>query len=167
MAAELEADHTSFDNVDSFFTCIDLDQSEHEPSIAAKAPEKSPDPTRIYQCFTETNFDRRVSTCWRWIWLLLYSALPSIAPGHELAEAGDLMVGNAGEHVGEPALRVDAVEFGGFDQGVGNGRGLAGAFEAHEQIFPPARATDRMERSDCCCPAPGYRGRDRGSGQKS
>ncbi len=39
-------------------------------------------------------------------------------PGKQLVDAVDLVVGNAAENVGEPGLRIDAVEFGGFDLGV-------------------------------------------------
>ncbi len=47
---------------------------------------------------------------------LLYWALPSIAPGHEFAEASDFVVGNAGEHVRELGLWIDAhFEFAGRD----------------------------------------------------
>jgi hypothetical protein len=37
------------------------------------------------------------------------------------------MVGQPGEHVGEPGLRVDAVELGGLDQGVDRRRPLPAA----------------------------------------
>jgi hypothetical protein len=37
-------------------------------------------------------------------------------PGQELIEPGCRMVSDADEHVGEPGLRVDAVELGGGDQ---------------------------------------------------
>jgi hypothetical protein len=39
-------------------------------------------------------------------------------PGEQVADAVDLVVGDAGEHVAEPGFRVEAVELGGFDQGV-------------------------------------------------
>ena len=47
------------------------------------------------------------------------------------------MVGDTAEHIGEPGLRVDAVEFRRLDQGVGDGRRLATALEADEEIVPP------------------------------
>jgi hypothetical protein len=34
------------------------------------------------------------------------------------------MISDAGQRIGEPGLRIDAVEFGGFDQRVGNGGSL-------------------------------------------
>ena len=32
----------------------------------------------------------------------------------------DLVVGDFAQHIGEPSLRINAVELGGFDKGVGN-----------------------------------------------
>jgi hypothetical protein len=43
------------------------------------------------------------------------------------------MLGDAGEHVGEPSLRVDVVELGGADQGIDDGGALATAVGAAEQ----------------------------------
>jgi hypothetical protein len=43
-------------------------------------------------------------------------ALPSMAPGHELAETRDLIVSDAGEDVRKPGLGVHAVELSGLDQ---------------------------------------------------
>lgn len=42
-----------------------------------------------------------------------------MAPWHQLGRAGDFVVGDAGEYVGEPGLRINAVELGRFNQGVG------------------------------------------------
>ena len=39
----------------------------------------------------------------------------------QLVQPVDLVVGNAAENIGEPGLRINAIEFGGFDEGVGNG----------------------------------------------
>ena len=58
---------------------------------------------------------------------------PFPMPGQELIEPGCRMVSDAGEHVGEPGLRVDAVELGGGDQGVDRRRPLATAVAAGEQ----------------------------------
>ena len=44
-----------------------------------------------------------------------------VTPGQQLVDPGDLMVGDAAEHIGEPGLRVDAIEFCRFDHGVGDG----------------------------------------------
>jgi hypothetical protein len=40
---------------------------------------------------------------------------------------GNLCIRDIGQHVGEPGLRIDAVELGGLDEGIGDGRGLAAA----------------------------------------
>ena len=47
---------------------------------------------------------------------------------------GDLGVGDVGEDIGEPGLRIDIVELGGLDEGVGDRRGLAAAGRADEEI---------------------------------
>jgi hypothetical protein len=46
------------------------------------------------------------------------------------------MIGDAGEHVGEPRLRVDVVELGRGDQGVHRGGALATGIGAGEQPRP-------------------------------
>ena len=55
---------------------------------------------------------------------LLRSVL-SVTPRQEFIQPCDLVVGDAAQNVGEPGLRVDAAEFGRFDQRVGDG----GVFE--------------------------------------
>ena len=50
------------------------------------------------------------------------------------------MIGDAGEHVGEPGLRIDVVEPCGLDQGVHDGGTLAAAIGAGEQ---PRLAAER------------------------
>ena len=47
---------------------------------------------------------------------LLRSGL-SETPGEQLVELRDLVIGDALEDIGHPGLGVDAVEFGGLDQG--------------------------------------------------
>ena len=50
------------------------------------------------------------------------------------------MIGNAGEHVGEPGLRIDVVELGRHDQGGDGGGAVGSAIGACEQPgFPPQR----------------------------
>jgi hypothetical protein len=44
------------------------------------------------------------------------------------------VVGDAAEHLGEPGLRVDAVELCRLDQGVGDGRRFAAALGADEDV---------------------------------
>ena len=43
------------------------------------------------------------------------------------------MIGDAGEHVGQPGLGIDVVELGGDDQAVEEGGALAAAIGAGEQ----------------------------------
>ena len=51
----------------------------------------------------------------------------SVTPREQVVDPSNLVVGDATEDFGEPSLRVDAVEFGGFDQGEGSGGGLSTA----------------------------------------
>ena len=47
------------------------------------------------------------------------------------------MINDAGQCVGEPVLRIDAVELAGFDEGIGDRRRLSAALRTHELIdFP-------------------------------
>ncbi len=62
-----------------------------------------------------------MSPTWRQDWGPLYSAKPNITPGHEFLEARNLVVSDAGEHIGELGLRIDAIEFGCFDPSTGDG----------------------------------------------
>ena len=57
----------------------------------------------------------------------------SVTPRQQLVDPGDLVVGDAAEYVGEPGLRIDAVQLGAFDQGVGDRRRLAAALGADEE----------------------------------
>ena len=58
----------------------------------------------------------------------LRSTMLSVTPWHELVEARDLVISDATEGGGEPCLRINAVQLGGFDQRIGNGGGLGRAF---------------------------------------
>jgi len=51
-------------------------------------------------------------------------------PWQQLINLVDLMICDAaeGEGVGEPCLRIDTVELGGYDQGIDDGRGFTAAF---------------------------------------
>ncbi len=51
---------------------------------------------------------------------LLRSAL-SVSPRHEFIQLCDLVLGDAGQRVGEPGLGIDAAEFCRFDQRIGDG----------------------------------------------
>ena len=57
-------------------------------------------------------------------------------PGEKLVEPRGGMICDAGEHVGEPRLRVDVVELGRGDQGLHRGGALATAIGAGEQPRP-------------------------------
>lgn len=54
-------------------------------------------------------------------------------PREQFVEAADGMVGDAGEDVGEPCLRIDVVESTGQDQRIGDRRPLATAIRAAKQ----------------------------------
>jgi hypothetical protein len=52
------------------------------------------------------------------------------------------MIGQTGEHVGQPSLRVHAIELAGLDQGVERRRPLAATIRAGEGLIPaPERDT--------------------------
>jgi hypothetical protein len=53
-------------------------------------------------------------------------ALPVQRPLRQIIDFGDLVVGDAGEDISEPGVGIDGVQFGYFDQGVGEGRSFAG-----------------------------------------
>jgi hypothetical protein len=52
----------------------------------------------------------------------------------------DLVVRNAGEGVGEPSLWIDAIQFGGFDQVVGDASGFASGLRSDEQVVFAAQS---------------------------
>ena len=56
------------------------------------------------------------------------------APWQQVVDPVDLVVRDAGEGVGEPGAAFDGFEFGCFDQGVGNGGGLAARLEPDEEV---------------------------------
>ena len=61
-------------------------------------------------------------------------------PRHEIVEPINLVIGDAAKDVGQPGLRIDAVELGGLDQGVGDRSTPAAALGANEQIILPAQS---------------------------
>jgi hypothetical protein len=70
----------------------------------------------------------------------------SVTPGQQLGDPGDLVVGDPAQHIGEPGLRIDTVQLGASDQGVGDRRRLAAALGADEEkilgtiyVLDPAR----------------------------
>ena len=54
-------------------------------------------------------------------------------PGRQRAQVGDLVIGDASQHVGEPGLGIDIVELGGLDQCQDECGALAAAIGAGEQ----------------------------------
>ena len=61
-------------------------------------------------------------------------------PWQQLIEPRGGMIGDATQHIGEPGLGVDAVEFGGGDQGVDCGRALAAAIGTGEPPSPASQS---------------------------
>jgi hypothetical protein len=59
-------------------------------------------------------------------------------PGEQLVESSDLVVGDAAQNVGEPGLRIDAIQLGAFDQGIGDGGRFAAALGADEEVVFPS-----------------------------
>jgi hypothetical protein len=57
-------------------------------------------------------------------------------PRVELSEPLDWRLGDPRQHVGEPSLRVDAIELGGLDLGVDCGSPLDAAARLHDQLRP-------------------------------
>jgi len=51
-------------------------------------------------------------------------------------QPGSRMIGDAAQHIGEPGLGVDAIEFGSGNQGINRGRALAAAIGTGEQPCP-------------------------------
>lgn len=58
-------------------------------------------------------------------------------PREQFIDLCDLVVWDAGEGIGEPGVWIDGVEFCRFDQGVGDGGGLAACFGADEEVILP------------------------------
>ncbi len=58
---------------------------------------------------------------------LMSSGLFRVTPRHEFIEAVDFVVCNVLQNPAQPSLRVDAIEFGGLDQGEGDGHCFAAA----------------------------------------
>src|SRR5581483_5578465 len=59
-------------------------------------------------------------------------------PGQQFGYAAHRVIGDAGEHVGEPCARVDVVELGGLDEGVDGGRTPASGIGAGKRPIAPA-----------------------------
>ena len=59
---------------------------------------------------------------------------PSVMPRQELINTINPMVRNSREGISQPCLRVNAVEFGRLDQGIGDGSRFAATLRSHKQI---------------------------------
>lgn len=59
-------------------------------------------------------------------------------PRQQIVDPVDLVVRDADQGVGQPFLRVDAVQPCGFDQGVGDGGGATAGQRADEEVVLPA-----------------------------
>ena len=75
----------------------------------------------------------------------VYSAL--IIPWEQLINPVDLVVCDAAEGIGEPGLRIDAVELGGLNQGIDDGGVFAATLGPHEHVILRPMAMPRMDRS--------------------
>jgi len=60
-------------------------------------------------------------------------------PGQEFGNLLYRMIRQAREDVGKPSLRIDVVELGGFDEGIGCGGALAANIGPGERIIFPAQ----------------------------
>jgi len=64
-------------------------------------------------------------------------AIPRV-PGQEVVDAVERVVGDARQHMAQPSLGIDALEFGGADQRVYRGRTVAATVGAREQVVAAA-----------------------------
>ena len=71
----------------------------------------------------------------------------SVTPRHQLVQTCDPMVWYLGEDPCEPGFRINFVEFGGLNEGIGDGRSLSTALGAHKEEILRPKATQRIERS--------------------
>ena len=54
-------------------------------------------------------------------------------PGQQCGQVGDLVIGDPGQHVGEPGLGIDVIELGRLNQRQHDRGALAAAIGAREQ----------------------------------
>ena len=81
---------------------------------------------------------------------MLRSTALSVAPGREFIEPGDLVVGDAAEHVDEPGLRDDAVELGSEEKVSGRKRcqeKVSGTVSSRGKDVRPLRARAEVARA--------------------
>ena len=65
-------------------------------------------------------------------------------PRHAFVDAVDLVIREMFAHPCQPCLRIDAVHFGCFDEGIGDGSCFTAADGAHEQVVFAAQS-DRAD----------------------
>ena len=70
----------------------------------------------------------------------------SVTPGGQFVDPGDLVVSDALQHPGQPFLRIDTVELGSLDQGVGYGGSTPATGRADKEKILPAQG-DWLHRS--------------------
>jgi hypothetical protein len=56
------------------------------------------------------------------------AALGPIVPRQEFINPVDLVISTTAEGIGDPCLRIDTIELGGFNQGINDGPGFTAAF---------------------------------------
>ena len=64
-------------------------------------------------------------------------------PRQQRGEIGDLVIGDAGEYVGEPGLRIDVIELGRLNQREHDRGAFAAAIGAGEQLLMQMRPSSR------------------------
>ena len=57
-----------------------------------------------------------------------------VAPRQQFVDAGDFVIGDPAEDVGEPSLWVDIVQLGGFDQRIGDRGRLAATLGTDKEV---------------------------------
>ena len=73
------------------------------------------------------------ATARRWFSSCELGSRPFPVPGQQLVELANVVIVDAGEHLGKPSLRVDVIEPRGLDQSVHDGGTFAAAIRAGEQ----------------------------------
>ena len=76
-----------------------------------------------------------------------WSAARLPVPGQKFADAIDRMIGDAGQNIAQISLRVEAIHFGGLDEGVHRGGSHAAGIGACKEIIFLVSARGRIARS--------------------
>ena len=69
-------------------------------------------------------------------------------PGQEFVEPADGVIGDAGEYVGEPRLRIDVVEAGGLNERGEDGPGPGAGVRSREERIAAHGGDDAMTALD-------------------